>query len=77
MSSHIWKCSQCNKQEKIYLKDGIINTNCQCGYYSNMSIKEFIKIYKRDKSHNIIIDVHNNLINSSYYVSVKDLVSRY
>ena len=54
MSSHIWKCSQCNKQEKIYLKDGIINTNCQCGYYSNMSIKEFIKIYKRDKSHNII-----------------------
>ena len=56
MSSHIWKCSQCNKQTKIYLKDYIIQINCQCGYHSKMTIKEFIKLSKRDKSHNTIND---------------------
>ena len=54
MSSHIWKCTQCNKQTKIYLKDDIININCSCGYHSKISIKEFIKICKKDKSNNII-----------------------
>ena len=50
MSSHILQCPQCNKQEQIYLNDGSINTYCQCGYHSKMSINEFIKTCKKDNN---------------------------
>ena len=43
MNSHIWKCSQCNKHTNIVLKGDLININCECGYHSIMSIKEYIK----------------------------------
>ena len=56
MSSHIWKCSQCNKNTNLDLKDNIISINCQCGYHSTMSIKELIKDSKIDKSKTTIKD---------------------
>ena len=56
MSSHIWKCSQCNDNTNIDLKDDIIYINCQCGYHSTMSIKELINNCKRNKSNNTIND---------------------
>ena len=56
MNSHIWKCPQCEKHTDIDLKDYIIDINCQCGYHSTMSIKEFIKDSKIDKSKTTIKD---------------------
>ena len=56
MSSHIWKCSQCNKNTNLDLKDGNIHIDCKCGYHSIMSIKEFIKDSKIDKSKTTIKD---------------------
>ena len=56
MNSHIWKCPQCEKHTNIDLKDYIIDIDCQCGYHSTMSIKEFIKDSKIDKSKTTIKD---------------------
>ena len=75
MNSHIWKCSQCNKNTKMYIKNDIININCQCGYYSPMRIKEFIKNCKIDQSHTTINDGNFKDITTDIQKGIEHLLS--